>query len=233
MLDPAQLFLHFVLILIGLSQHHNCIFTVQTQFEISRVVDRPHKQAISLPSRIVYKSHFLQPKPPPRLTGGFCTKFRNTRPPRRPAQILRHSGFTTLHNSDDFRSFFPFWAEYPACKIGFPASRNWLNDKHSAGTSMSTSLHVLKKFWHQVNIRPAACCFDWAKRNQCDGGRTRSEPGCDFLYTWALVIPCCWRLQWGHSDCSTAHVVSPTLARPVLPRLAIRMCRPVPQTTWA
>ena len=117
-----------------------CIFTVQTQFEISWVVDRPHKQAISLPSRIVYKSHFLQPKPPPRLTGGFCTKFRNTRPPRRPTEILRHSGFTTLHNSDDFRSFFPFWAEYPACKIGFPASRNWLNDKHSAGTSMSTSL---------------------------------------------------------------------------------------------
>ena len=138
-----------------------CIFTVQTQFEISWVVDRPQKQAISLPSRIVYKSHFLQPKPPPRLTGGFCTKFRNTRPPRRPAQILRHSGFTTLHNSDDFRSFFPFWAEYPACKIGFPASRNWLNDKHSAGTSMSTSLHVLKKFWHQVNIRPAGRCFDW------------------------------------------------------------------------
>ena len=55
---------------------------------------------------------------------------------------------------------------------------------------MSTSLHVLKKFWHQVNIRPAACCFDWSKRNQCDGGRTRSEPRCDFLYTWALVIPC-------------------------------------------
>ena len=27
---------------------------------------------------------------------------------------------------------------------------------------MSTSLHVLKKFWHQVSIRPAACCFDWA-----------------------------------------------------------------------
>merc|ERR1719225_414818 len=85
-----------------------CIFTVQTQFEISWVVDRPHKQAISLPSRIVYKSHFLQPKPPPRLTGGFCTKFRNTRPPRRPAQILRHSGFTTLHNSPDLRSFFTF-----------------------------------------------------------------------------------------------------------------------------
>jgi len=27
---------------------------------------------------------------------------------------------------------------------------------------MSTSLHVLKNFWHQVNIRPAAGCFDWA-----------------------------------------------------------------------
>ena len=27
---------------------------------------------------------------------------------------------------------------------------------------MSTSLHVLKNFWHQVNIRPAAGCFDWS-----------------------------------------------------------------------
>ena len=69
--------------------------------------------------------------------------------------------------------------------------------------------------------------FWLVQRNQCDGGRTRSEPRCDFLYTWAPVLLCCWRLQWGHSDCSTAHVVSPTLARPVLPHLAIRMCRPV------
>jgi len=68
--------------------------------------------------------------------------------------------------------------------------------------------------------------FWLGQRNQCDGGRTRIEPRCDFLYTWAPVLLCCWRLQWGHSDCSTAHVVSPTLARPVLPHLAIRMCRP-------
>jgi len=150
----------------------------------------------------------------------------------RPAEVLRHSGFTTLHNSDDFRSFFPFWAEYAACKIGFPASRNWLNYEHSAGTSMSTSLHVLKNFWHQVNIRPAACCFDWASVISV----TAAEHGVNLVVTSCTRgLPC----SCAAGDCSE-DTLTAALHTWSVPPWQGRSCHTLPsgcvalpQTTWA
>ena len=118
MLDPAQLFRHFVLILFGLSQHHNSAFLrFRHNLKFPRLLTDLTSKAISLPSRIVYKSHFLQPKPPPRLSGGFCTKFRNDRPP----PCWGPPPFR-IHNSAQFWWFpqlFPFLS-------GVRCMQNWI-----------------------------------------------------------------------------------------------------------
>jgi len=105
-------------ILIGLSQHHNSAFLrFRHNLKFPRLLTDLTSKAISLPSRIVYKSHFLQPKPPPRLSGGFCTKFRNDRPP----PCWGPPPFR-IHNSAQFWWFpqlFPFLS-------GVRCMQNWI-----------------------------------------------------------------------------------------------------------